>query len=80
MDDARKLQYGIEFETGEAGSSIDELNQTIEQMEALLGAAEAGVQRFGASAVSACNSGQQGAQSLATSMGAAGDEIGRAHV
>lgn len=75
MDDARKLQYGIEFETGEAGSSIDELNQTIEQMEALLGAAEAGVQRFGASAVSACNSGQQGAQSLAASIGAAGDAI-----
>ena len=75
MADARELQYGIDFDTGEAGNSIDKLNQAIEGMEVLLGSAEAGVQRFGAGAVSACNMGQQGARDFTAGLDLAEDAI-----
>ena len=75
MADARELQYGIDFDTGDAGDSIDKLNQAIESMEALIGSAEAGVQRFGAGAVSACNNGQQGALDFSAGLDMAGDAI-----
>ena len=75
MADARELQYGIDFDTGEAGNSIDKLNQAIEGMEVLLGSAEAGVQRFGAGAVSACNMGQQEAPDFTAGLDLAEDAI-----
>ena len=75
MADARELQYGIDFDTGEAGNSIDKLNQAIEGMEILLGSAEAGVQRFGAGSVSACNMGQQGARDFTAGLDLAEDAI-----
>lgn len=61
MDDARELQYGIEFETGEADGSIDQLEEGIGRLEQRIGAAEMGAQRMGAGVVSACDSGVGGA-------------------
>lgn len=75
MADARELQYGIDFDTGDAGESIERLNQAIESMEAHIDSAETGVQRFGAGAVSACNNGQQGARELSACLDMAGDAI-----
>ena len=78
MADARELQYGIDFETGDAVDSIDELNQAIESMEELIGSAEAGVQLFGAEAVSACNDGRQGVRVFSVSLDMAGESIANA--
>lgn len=61
MDDARELQYGIEFETGEAEGSVDQLGEGIDRLEQRIGAAEMGAQRMGAGVVSACDSGAAGA-------------------
>lgn len=61
MDDARELQYGIGFETGEADDAVDQLTQRVDELEKRLGAAEMGAQRFGAGAVSACRTGQESA-------------------
>ncbi len=62
MDDARDLQYGISFDTGDADGSLDQLNDSVEQLEQRFGAAEMGAQRMGAGAVSACDSGAAGAE------------------
>lgn len=61
MDDARELQYGIEFETSEADGSIDQLGEGLDRLEQRIGAAEMGAQRMGAGVVSACDSGAAGA-------------------
>lgn len=61
MDDARELQYGIEFETSDADGSIDQLGEGIDRLEQRIGAAEMGAQRMGAGVVSACDSGAAGA-------------------
>lgn len=61
MDDARELQYGISFDTGDADSSIDQLGEGLDRLEQRIGAAEMGAQRMGVGAVSACNSGAAGA-------------------
>lgn len=60
MDDARELQYGIGFDTGEAESTIDNLTGKVDELEQQLRAAEMGAQRFGAGTISACNSGRDG--------------------
>ena len=70
MDDARELQYGIEFETGGAESSIDQLTKQVYGLEKQLGAVEMGAQSMGAGAVSTCNA---GADSAAAFAGAADD-------
>lgn len=61
MDDARELQYGIEFETSDADGSIDQLGEGLDRLEQRIGAAEMGAQRMGAGVVSACDSGAAGA-------------------
>lgn len=64
MDDARELQYGIGFETEEADIAVDELLQKVDELEKRLGAVEMGAQQFGAGAVSACKTGQEGVESF----------------
>jgi len=61
VDDARGLQYGIEFETSEANGSIDQLGENLNRLEQRIGAAEMGAQRMGAGVVSACDGGAVGA-------------------
>ncbi len=61
MDDARELQYGIEFETSEADGSIDQLGEGLDRLEQRIGVAEMGAQRMGAGVVSACDTSAAGA-------------------
>lgn len=75
MDDARELQYGIGFETGDADSAIDKLTQKVEDLEKRLGAAEMGAQSFGAGAVSACKTGQEGFEDFAGAAAGASDAL-----
>lgn len=75
MDDARELQYGVGFETGEADSSIDQLTQKVDALEQRLGAVEMGARSMGAGAVSACNAGADSASRFGDSIDDATDAM-----
>ncbi len=65
MADARELRYGIDFDTGKAGGTIDDLEGRVDNLERRLGAVEMGAQRMGAEAVSACDAGAESAGAFA---------------
>lgn len=75
MEDARSLQYGIGFETGDAESSIDRLTEKIGAFESGAGAAENRAQQMGAGTVSACSTGREGLAVLADSAAGAADAM-----
>lgn len=75
MDDARELQYGIEFETEEAEGGIDALTQKVDDLEKRLGAVEMGAQQIGAGAVSACQTAQGAIERFTGAVGGAADGL-----
>lgn len=75
MEDARSLQYGIDFQTDEAESSVDRLTEKVGAFEAGAGAAETGAQRLGSGIVSACQTGREGLETLSGSAASATDAV-----
>ncbi len=75
MDDARKMQYGVEFDTGEANGGIDALIQKVDDLEKRLGAVEMGAQQIGASAVSACQTAQGAVEQFTGAVSEAADGL-----
>ena len=71
MDDARKLQYGIEFDTSDASNSVDDLDEQVSGLEDHIGAMEMGARNFGSGAVSACRSASDAVQNFGASTDAA---------
>ena len=67
MDDARKLQYGIEFDTSDASNSVDDLDEQVSGLEGHIGAMEMGARNFGSGAVSACRSASDAVQNFGAS-------------
>lgn len=73
MDDARKLQYSVEFDTSNASSSVEDLDDQVSGLEEHIGAMEMGAQRFGAGTVSACQSASDAVQNFGKASGAAAE-------
>ena len=75
MDDARKLQYSVEFDTSNASSSVEDLDDQVSGLEEHIGAMEMGAQRFGSGAVSACQSASDAVQNFGKASGAAAEGV-----
>ena len=76
MDDARKLQYSVEFDTSNASSSVEDLDDQVSGLEEHIGAMEMGAQRFGSGAVSACQSASDAIQTFGKASNEAAEGVG----
>lgn len=76
MDDARKLQYSVEFDTSNASSSVENLDDQVSGLEEHIGAMEMGAQRFGSGAVSACQSASDAIQTFGKASNEAAEGVG----
>lgn len=75
MEDARELRYGIEFDTGKAGGSVDDLTGQVDELEHRIGAVEMGAQWMGANTVSACENGAQSAGAFSSQADSLADSL-----
>ena len=75
MDDARKLQYSVEFDTSSASDSVEDLDEQVSGLEEHIGAVEMGAKSFGVGTVSACQSASDAVQNFGKASGAAAEGV-----